>query len=335
MRAAVGAGARQTACGRRERQVGVAMAVVLLVTVLAGGLAWWSHRWSATSLPHIPAVDLSALFTDAAPVTVTFPAGGERVTWNTTADELRRSVTLWRRMHLADWNAVPVAFREEGLDNMLERYRELLFTPKEWDAMTAHDWDWVPQPIRTVAYRQMAAYWAGFYDVGGVYGLPPATVADTLAAIVMSESWFDHRAVGVNHDGSRDIGLGGASEFARRRLRELHELHKAGVVDASFTEDEYYNPWISTRFVAIWMALLLDEAGGDLDLAVRAYNRGITHARDDLGTQYLETVHRRRSRFIRNRGSPPAWNYVWRRARELRKYEWPWLSPPGPAADLR
>src|SRR5688572_31109672 len=54
----------------------------------------------------------------------------------------------------------------DALPILLMRYHELLFTPTRWDAMTAHDWDWVPQPIRTVAYRQMAAYWAGLYDVG-------------------------------------------------------------------------------------------------------------------------------------------------------------------------
>jgi hypothetical protein len=303
---------------------GIAIAVTLCAMAIGATAAadwWWRAYVDPGPRPIVAHLDLYARMIDLTPLTLEV-GGSDNAPWQTTIDELQRNPALWRLMHLENWNAVAAPLREQVLDRILAHYRPLLMNPRAWDDMTAADWDAVPQPVRTVAYRQMCAYWAGFYDVGGRYGIDRVQIRDTLQAIAMSESWFEHRAERIDFTGNHDIGLVQASDFARERIRQLAAR---GIVDVSLADEDYWNPWQATRFLAIWMSLLLDEARGDLDLAVRAYNRGIARANDRAGDAYLAAVQRRRHRFIRNHDAPPAWTWLSNRAREIEAQEWPWL----------
>ena len=301
----------------------------LLATLVSAGLVAVAGdayvRFRATAVATNAAVlpiDIDRTLFPTQRTVVLVAAGNEFAPWRATVDEIATSVEMWRRMALMHWNSVPDPLRRQGLDNMLATYRQVVVNPRLWDAMTVEDWDRVPQPIRTAAYRQMIDYWAGFYNLGAEYGIGPRTAADALAAIVMSESWFDHRAYFVNAHGNQDLGLAQASDFARTRIRELYA---AGIVDAEFTDAEYFNPWMATRFAAIWLELLLDEARGDLSVAIRAYHRGIASAGDARGTVYIATVEQRLRRYIRNVDAPAGWDYLWRRVRDLARQDWPWL----------
>ena len=111
--------------------IGLFLSVVL---VLGLTLAERSFQASvAASIPSLlPAIDNRNLFADHTPLTVTITAAGRRAPWRTTIDEITSSPSMWRRMHLADWNVVPEPLRDEGLDRMLTHYARLLNNPTAW-----------------------------------------------------------------------------------------------------------------------------------------------------------------------------------------------------------
>lgn len=313
---------------RPRRWLSWAILGVLLAAVgSAAGVLGYRRAQHAAQVSRVvvAAVDIGEVILPPVALVVPVYAGGEWAVWHTTEREIVSSPALWRRLHVAQWNDVPARLRAHAFDNMVDDYRSLLVRPFVWDQMQAEDWDVVPQPMRITAFRHMVTYWAGHHDVGTKYGLPPAAVADTLAAIVMAESWFEHRTVTTNAEGNRDIGLAQASDFARDRARALF---RTGEFPVHLSDEDYLNPWSATRFVALSMTLLLDESRGDFDVAVGAYHRGVARASDARGTAYRETVNQRLRRYIRNQNAPPAWDDLWRRGDQLRHDEWRWLAPP-------
>jgi hypothetical protein len=302
--------------GAAARTLALALAATVGLAVGVPGLLSLAESSVEATPPAIPEPRLAFFdgLRDARPVPLNVTEDWEKVGLVVEADDLLRDPTLWNRMNFDDWDRVPESLRTVGLDRMIARFRAAPSGPEVWEAMTPSDWDRVPQPIRAMAFIRIAEYWAEYYGVGVGVGVPWRDAGDTLAAILMVESWFEHRAVHVGPRGNRDLGLVQASDYFRARLERLH---REKWLDFRLEEDDYFNPWLAILAGATWLDLMLHETRGDLDLAVRAYNRGIEAARAGAAEEYLENVKHKRDRFIRNRGAPPTWDLLSRRLRGL------------------
>jgi hypothetical protein len=262
-------------------------------------------------------VRLDVRLWDQTRVVVTTTASWQKIPVRATVDRVRSDPALWRRMFFDDFDRLPGLLRTEALEAMWRRYGHLVRAPTRWDHMTPRDWDLVPQPVRAMTFIEMVRYWSGHYQTGLPYGLPRGTVTNTMAAILMTESGFMHRASYVNGGGNRDIGLSQASDWTRAALTRLH---REGTIDfAPAGEADYYDPWQATRVLVLWFGVMLDETRGDLDAAIRAYNRGAPLARAGAGDEYLTAVVDRRRRYLRDETGSETWAFLRAKVREANR----------------
>lgn len=304
------------AAGARAVRVCGVLGRLALVVIIAwiGGRRTLDQLADAFQIrtPLAPAIRLDNVFFDQTPTAITRSLGWEHISVTVPAWRLRSDRTLWLRMGLEDWDSVPGDLRLAALDRLFDVYGDRLGGPPVWNRMTALDWDLVPPPVRVVAILRMIHARVAQMAGPGFDRRAKADLSDTIAAIVMVESWFDHRAVNINPRGDRDLGLAQASAWCRGSLARLY---RQGLIDFTLADGEYFDPWVATRVATFWFLRMLTEADGDLGLAIRAYHRGISRARQGAGQEYLEAVISKRLRYIRNTGAPPTWRSVFERVR--------------------
>ena len=150
----------------------------------------------------------------------------------------------------------------------------------------------------------MVDYWVREEAIGSQFGLDEQLVSRTVGAIVMAESWFEHRAFYENAWGNQDIGLGQCSNRCRH---ELARISATGKLDFTFSDGDYFNPWHASRAAAVWFGLELGRSDGDLEMAIRAYHRGAERARRGEGGAYLENVLGVRRRSLAGAPNSPTW----------------------------
>jgi hypothetical protein len=177
---------------------------------------------------------------------------------------------------------------------------------RPWRSMSLADCDQVPQPVRAMSYLRMIWLWARHERVGEEFGYRPEEIAPSIAAIVMAESWFEHRAINENKYG-RDLGLAQCSDFCRGEILRM-ALH--GEIGFFPIEPDYFDPWTATRIATVWFERELHRSGGDIELAIRAYHRGLDAAMDEKGDAYLARVLRLRERYILTQVASPSWAFV-------------------------
>ena len=298
-----------------KRTAGGALVVLFLAALAFGG--FYLHRFVTTSntpqLPEAPSPLRALSDRRLVSVTMTTPSW-QKVRDGVTVDTLRTDHRLWRKMHFNDWDAIPAEFRQPALLAMVDSYRPLFAGPAIWREMRVSHWNQVPQPIRAMAFLRMIWFWARYEELGAEFGLSPTRLATTVAAIVMAESWFEHRATNVNQWGNRDLGLAQCSDHCRTVLAQMAE---DGEIGFALTDADYFDPWMATRVAVVWFERELIRAGGDVDIAIRAYHRGLDNAMDEKGDAYHARVVRLRERYIRSQEASPTWQLLTREIKPL------------------
>lgn len=291
-----------------RRRIG-ALIVTALITIGAAMAVSRLHEFvTERDLPAVaPAPTPLHSVVDRTLVTVTLTTPEwTKVREVVTVSALRSDRRLWRQMHLGDWDKIPEAIREPALRNMITAYAPVLAGPVKWRQMTPADWDAVPQPIRAMAFLRMVWHWSVAERVGVQFGLQPRRMAESIGAIVMAESWFEHRAVNRNEWGT-DLGLAQCSTFCQRIVAAMG---MTGMIRFVPSEADYFDPWVATRIATIWFKRELIRAEGDVSLAIRAYHRGIDGAMDERGDAYLARVLRLRERYIREQTASATWHFL-------------------------
>lgn len=289
---------------------GLLVSAVLLTLALAAAYGWLRLRqWvNATDAPRVAAPDIVEALTERRDVQITITTPDwktvpkvvplQRLSWDTS---------IWQEMHFGDWDRLTADLREPALRRMARVYAPLLRDPSAWREITPEDWSRVPQPIRAVAFLRMAHHWATARQVGVEFGLDPVRMGQTIGAIVMAESWFDHRAMHVNPWGNRDMGLAQCSDYCRRTLEQMAA---AGEIPFAPIEGEYFDPSVATWVATVWFERELRLSEGDVKRAIRAYHRGQHNAMDEKGTAYLANVLRLRERYVITQRTSASWGFL-------------------------
>lgn len=189
-------------------------------------------------------------------------------------DQIKDIFPLGPERPIQAWSIVPPGMMEREMSRFYDKYSNLITNKDSWQSMTSEDWGRIHAPARVAAFAGMVDFWIDYYDAGEGSGIPKNEMSNTLKAIMIGESYLDHNAINKG-----DYGISQISKQTRNILRRWFKKGRNGI-DFNFKDADYMNPHNSIRAgVYFFNHVLENEAGGDLKLAIRAYNAGINGGR--------------------------------------------------------
>lgn len=178
-------------------------------------------------------------------------------------------------MPIKAWSVIPPGMIEEEMSKLYDRYSELINNRDAWKCMNIDAWSRVHAPARIAAFSEMVDFWVDYYGAGKKSGISKKEMSNTLNAIMIGESYFDHTATNRG-----DYGVSQISTATRATMKKWFKNGRKNGIDFNFGDRDYMNPYNSIR-AGVWLfsEILENEAGGDLKLAIGAYNAGIRDAK--------------------------------------------------------
>src|SRR3989338_5668688 len=268
--------------------------IIVIGACLSLGIA--EELNSVELIPEVSPISAHSVFIDDAPLEARITANWAKIPVVITRRDIESDGFFWRNTYFDDWDILPEELRCSGIEKMIEKYGYLISNPTMWQQMTHHDWDYVPPLVRAMAYMKMVDYWSEYHRIGSKFGFDAKDISDTVKAIVMAESWFEHRGLTINKDGTKDLGLSVATDGTRKAMPRLYGLR--------IEDNNYFDPFRATEVAVLWFDRMLLESRGEEELAVRAYYRGILKAKQGGGIDYGKRVDTLKNNYVTNTNCP-------------------------------
>jgi len=180
--------------------------------------------------------------------------------------QLLYNETVWKDMFWKEWDALPLNIMQRAVDKQFADY-SIYLHPSQWKSMNSEEWDDVPGVIKLGAFLKMIEIESIETKLTDYFLGSELSAKQVMAGIILTESFMFRNAVWND-----DKGLTQISPYAKNKLKNYPDFKHLKKIDL-------FNPYVAIKAGTKWFKNALEDANGNLDIAISAYNTGINSAK--------------------------------------------------------